>query len=343
MKAPTCRISWRLFSTWRGRGALEIEETQEPGFLGIGTTSDFVYRRKSGFAGTLRPYEDTLLDNMFKSGKKVQLSDLKNKFYTAVPTIRKQLYEAVVNEGYLASNPETVRTTYGCLGAIALVAAVISGFFVAAALTQFSSVRAVRAARVDRDSHRRDYPGPLYAAANKTGSEAVARWRAFKRYLQNLEKYTKVEEATEIFERYLPYAVAFGLEQSFIRKFEKVDAPPPTWWIPYGMPRPYYGGGGSAGGGHVPGHAAPMSSEGGSAPSLDGMSREHGQFARWHERRPGHDAVAGLEHVDQRALFQRKWRRRRLLGRRASQAAVAVGRRWWRRREQLWLISTIVR
>ena len=75
------------------------------------------------------------------------------------------------------------------------------------------------------------------------GADAVARWRAFKRYLQNLEKYTKVEEATGIFERYLPYAVAFGLEQSFIRKFSPVDAPPPTWWIPYGYPRPYYGGG----------------------------------------------------------------------------------------------------
>ena len=112
----------------------------------------------------------------------------------------------------------------------------------------------------------------------KTGSEEVARWRAFKRYLQNLEKYTKVEDATEIFEQYLPYAVAFGLEQSFIRKFEKVDAPPPTWWIPYEMSRPYHsgGGGGSASGGHVPGHAAPMPSEGGSAPSLDGMSRSMG-------------------------------------------------------------------
>ena len=107
------------------RGALEIEETQEPGFLGIGTNSDFIYRRKSGFSETLRPYEDTLLDNMFKSGKKVKLSDLKNKFYTAVPTIRKQLYEAVVSEGYLASNPETVRSTYGCLGVAALVAAIV--------------------------------------------------------------------------------------------------------------------------------------------------------------------------------------------------------------------------
>ena len=231
------------------RGALTIKETQEPGFLGIGTISDFVYRRDLRFSETLRPYEDTLLDNMFKSGKEVKLSDLKNKFYTAVPTIRKQLYQAVVDEGYLAGNPETVRTTYGCLGGAALVAALIGGFFFAVMLAQFSgfafcvplslAVIAIGVIILARFMPRR----------TKNGSEEVARWRAFKRYLQNLEKYTKVEEATEIFERYLPYAVAFGLEQSFIRKFEKVDAPPPTWWIPYEMSRPYHGGGGGGIGG----------------------------------------------------------------------------------------------
>ena len=88
------------------RGALTIKETQESGFLGIGTISDFVYRRKSGFSEPLRPYEDTLLDNMFKSGKEVKLSDLKNKFYTAVPTIRKQLYQAVVTRATWRATPK---------------------------------------------------------------------------------------------------------------------------------------------------------------------------------------------------------------------------------------------
>ena len=149
------------------RGALTIKETQEPGFLGIGTISDFVYRRKSGFSETLRPYEDTLLDNMFKSGKEVKLSDLKNKFYTAVPTIRKQLYEAVVSEGYLASNPETVRTTYGCLGAR------LWSPQSSAASSSPPCWRNSRASRFACRSslivigHRRDYPGALYAAANQ--------------------------------------------------------------------------------------------------------------------------------------------------------------------------------
>ena len=54
------------------RGVLEIEETQEPGFLGIGTTGLRLSPKVGLRRRPLRPYEDTLLDNMFKSGKRGQ-------------------------------------------------------------------------------------------------------------------------------------------------------------------------------------------------------------------------------------------------------------------------------
>ena len=105
---------------------------------------------------------------------------------------------------------------------------------------------------------------------------------AFKRYLQNLEKYTKVEEAGQIFGDYMPYAVAFGLEDSWIAKFRDVQAPPPIWWIPWGYPRPYYGGG--YGGGHVGGGGGIPANmpgggmgEGGPRPTLSDMSRGMGK------------------------------------------------------------------
>ena len=320
------------------RGALEIEEKQEPGFLGIGTSSDFIYRKQAGFTEPLRPFEKTLLDNLFKSKQEVELSELKNKFYTAVPTIRKQLYEAVVEEGFFEGSPEKVRSTYGCLGVAALILAVVVGFFFTGILARYSgfvlcvpvgvAVTAIGVIILARYMPRR----------TQNGSEEVARWRAFKRYLQNLEKYTKVEEATEIFERYLPYAVAFGLEQSFIQKFQKVDAPPPTWWIPYGVPRPYYSGGGSVGGGggHVPGHAAPMPSEGGSAPSLDGMSRSMGSSLAGMSAGLG-TMLSQASNTLTSAPSSSGWWWRRLLRWRVLRRRRLLRRRRRRRRKQFWV------
>jgi hypothetical protein len=62
------------------------------------------------------------------------------------------------------------------------------------------------------------------------GAETAAKWRAFKRYLDDIEQYEQVGEATEIFNRYLPYAIAFGIERGFVTKFAAVGADAPEWF-----------------------------------------------------------------------------------------------------------------
>lgn len=66
----------------------------------------------------------------------------------------------------------------------------------------------------------------------REGAEAAAKWRAFRRYLESIETYERVAEAKDIFDRYLSYAVAFGLEQSWVTKFASVDADLPKWYGP---------------------------------------------------------------------------------------------------------------
>jgi hypothetical protein len=95
--------------------------------------------------------------------------------------------------------------------------------------------------------------------------------------MENIEKYSKVDEVQEIFDRFLPYAIAFGLEQSWIRKFSQVETPPPPWYYPgpYLGPRPrgyIWWGTGSMGGAGGP--SAPM--EGGKPPTLSDLSRSGG-------------------------------------------------------------------
>jgi hypothetical protein len=224
------------------RGVLEIEEEKEPGFLGIGSTTDFIYRLKPNNVA-LRPYENLFVKSFFGKKDEVRLSDLKNKFHASLAGLRSALYQEVVREGLFKESPDAVRSRYGCLGMGALGATFFAGMFllgIAGSLSSFAiciplglGVTAIGLIILAR----------YMPVRTERGADEHARWSAFKRYLQNLEKYTKVEEATDIFSQYLPYAVAFGLEQSFIRKFEAVQAPPPTWWIPYGYPRPYYEGG----------------------------------------------------------------------------------------------------
>jgi hypothetical protein len=74
-------------------------------------------------------------------------------------------------------------------------------------------------------------------AKTRKGAEAVALARAFKTYLSNLDKYADPKMVTDQFEKYLPYAIVFGLEKSWINRFKQIPATPmPGWYFPVGYP-----------------------------------------------------------------------------------------------------------
>jgi hypothetical protein len=81
------------------------------------------------------------------------------------------------------------------------------------------------------------------------GAETAAKWEAFRRYLKDIDRYSDLEQQKTIWDRWLPYAIAFGIERDYMRKFERVDAPAPGWYIPdptlYGPYRRRYFGTGT--------------------------------------------------------------------------------------------------
>jgi len=119
--------------------------------------------------------------------------------------------------------------------------------------------------------------GNAMPAKTRKGAEEAAKWHAFYEYLQNLEKYSDVAEASKHFDDYLPYAVAFGLDKAWVRRFSAVpNVPIPYWYYPTYLGGPYRGGyiAGSPlnhipmGGGGLPGPLA----HAGSGGSLTDMS-----------------------------------------------------------------------
>jgi uncharacterized membrane protein YgcG len=85
-------------------------------------------------------------------------------------------------------------------------------------------------------------------ALTPLGIEQAALWQVFSSYLHNARQYIERLNANpDHFEQYLPYAVAFGADKTWIKAFSRVqDVPAPDWYyIPGITPYPYsYGGGG---------------------------------------------------------------------------------------------------
>lgn len=242
------------------RGVLRMEEKQEAGFLGIGTTHNFTFERVGAATG-LRPYEQTIIQKLFGSSDSRDLDDLKEKFYKYLPDIKKQLYQATISAGYFQEDPQSARTRYSVLGVVALVVLGCIGFVIVGQFSDTTAVAICPLIAFGLVGAAFVILGQFMPKRTDAGATAAAKWNAFKRYLANIEKYTKVEDAKDQFDKYLPYAIAFGLEHSWVNKFSAVDTPAPAWYYPYG----YYGGfgqhyhggvlgagmgGGPGGGGH---------------------------------------------------------------------------------------------
>ncbi len=224
---------------------------KEGGFAGFGGNTVYDIELLS-LDEPMEAYERQLLDVIFPGklevGSVTAMHKANERMVQQASKIHAGFYEEVVEHGYFEKRPDKVRARYSFMGVFAPIIAVVvwalvsgvyggqSGFLwfmaFAAAFVFFLGLSVSQ------------------AMVRKTmkGAEAAAKWNAFKRYLEDIDKHENLGESQEIFERYLPYAVAFGIETSWVTKFERAGADTPQWFG--GGPVIIHTGGGAFGGGH---------------------------------------------------------------------------------------------
>ncbi len=223
------------------RGYMVMEESQTAGVFGIGVKREFTFKRTDKVQDAeLREFERRVLNAIF-SGKRMErsLDSLRNKFYTVIPKVKTDLYNELVSEQLFTTSPNTTRMIWNGVGiALIFLAGALLIFLVASASVLVCLPIAVGVTALVAFALGQHMP-----AKTRQGAEEAAKWNAFREYLRNLEKYSTVEEAAARFDSYLPYAVAFGLDRSWVKKFSQVEHMPiPYWYYPTYVGGPYRGG-----------------------------------------------------------------------------------------------------
>jgi uncharacterized membrane protein YgcG len=193
---------------------------------------------------SLLDYEWLILDKLFASDDVVELDKLGASFTGALGQTQSKLYEAVTERGWFSANPRTVRIRWYALGAallvggavLALVLALTLGWgLIGAAVALVGVVTLLLAHRMP--------------ARTADGTAVLTQALGFKTYLETAEaEQLRFEEGEDIFSRYLPYAIAFGVAEHWAKVFADLAAqgrhvPEPTWYVgaQYGL----FAGGGS--------------------------------------------------------------------------------------------------
>lgn len=214
------------------RGFLKIKQEERTQLLGLWSSSEYQLRRvkdRTEWTG-LQAHERALLEGLFsdETQTQVNLGDLENRFYRHLPKLKDSMFLRLLKQGYYEERPDKVRRRYmiaggvigfagflGMQGALALGANPLA--FVIAAIASAGIVIAF---------------GWVMPARTVRGARVLESILGFEEFLSRVEgpKLERIAKTPELFEKFLPYAMALGVESTWARAFEGLYLQPPTWF-----------------------------------------------------------------------------------------------------------------
>ncbi|MCW5950650.1 MAG: DUF2207 domain-containing protein [Propionibacteriaceae bacterium] len=208
------------------RGYLKIEQTGK---------KDWTFTRLATSQGLVE-YERHLFEGLFREGSVVETDDLKDSSYADLLTgTRSRMYNRVTKDlNWFTRNPSTVRAiaVVGGIGLIGVGAVLGIGLgFVGFGLLGLAGLLTGIGVLIANNR---------FGARTADGSAVLAQTKGFELYLSTAEAdQIRFEEGIDVFSRYLPYAVIFGVAERWTKVFAQLEAqgrytPTTGWYVGYG-------------------------------------------------------------------------------------------------------------
>jgi len=216
------------------RGYIVIEEQQKDHLLGLTHTKQYFFHLKKSRAewSALKPHEQELLDGLFSpgnAGDTVSLDDLHNRFYQSIPGIQSQIFGSLLGRGYYTHRPDSVRAAYLLFGVVAGFLLIGGGVWVSRnrgmAILPFIAAGILTAAIICGF-------GWFMPARTPTGARALEGVLGFEDFLNHVEadRFNRTIKTPEMFEKFLPFAMALGVERNWSKAFQGIYTQPPEWY-----------------------------------------------------------------------------------------------------------------
>lgn len=205
------------------RGYLRIEEIETTRFLFL---SDRDYKlvklRYETYEAELKAHEKRVLNGIFSGDKtEVMVSELKNEFYSELEGIKDSIYSELVSNRYFLSSPDRVRNMYKYVGmAIIFLGLLFLSGMVTKLVVAISGLIVVIFSR-------------YMPKKTKRGVSINHHLLGFREFIERAEKdriKKFADEDPKVFDRILPFALVFGLEEKWAEAFSNVFTEPPDWY-----------------------------------------------------------------------------------------------------------------
>lgn len=210
------------------RGYLKIREYTTGKVLGFGGTKEYEFTKLKEPEG-LSVAEAEILKGIFESKDKVDLSDLKYKFYKHITKIKDEVYEEMIQKELFTQNPDKIRNKYLGYG-IGLVTLSFFAFFLAAPLFLVAGPIVTTGISMFLIGVTFIIVANFMPAKTERGLRVYEKIQGFRMYMYTAERFRVQDLTPETFEKYLSYAICFKIETKWADRFKDIYKTAPEWF-----------------------------------------------------------------------------------------------------------------
>ena len=213
------------------RGVIRIR--QQPGRTSRAYTFELL-KPTSEWAG-LGTIEQSLLAGLFGAAgedrdadgivAQVKTQDLEQNFYAHLPAIQSAIFTKLIAQGCYQTRPDLVRKQYLGFAGVLFLASVANGF------SELRSLAAVGCGILTALCIAAF--GLIMPARTTKGAAARDAIVGFEEFLRRVDAHrlASLPLTPELFERYLPYAMALNVDRRWAKAFEGICTQPPQWYV----------------------------------------------------------------------------------------------------------------
>lgn len=211
------------------RGYIKIEEKIDT-FL-VFKKKDYLFhllKPREQWGTDLCPHERVMLENVFAGGSETRLSELKNRFYTAIPIIQQDIMAALKTKGMYMLDP-------GSANGYSIVAVVAIGLLVAGLqylgwMNLLNSIPLLIGSGLISAGIWWLFTREM-TAKTLSGARTVVAILGFQEFMNRVDADRIKRMPPDTFEKYLAYAMALGVEQHWAQAFAGLIKDPPNWYV----------------------------------------------------------------------------------------------------------------
>ena len=210
------------------RGFVKIEEVDDKGIVFHHKDYIFHLLKPGDQWSGLAPHEQVMLKNVFASGDDTRLSSLKNRFYTAIPAIRQDIKSALKIKGMYLLDPDSANG-YSVLGIVVIVGPFLMLQFLWHK-DVFSSIGLLIGCGIVSAIIWWLFARQMTAKTVLGGRTCIS-ILGFQEFMNRVDADRLKRMPPDTFEKYLPYAMALGVEHQWAQAFAGIVKDPPAWYV----------------------------------------------------------------------------------------------------------------